>query len=1184
MATDKLTPAQSLAVERRGGPILISAAAGSGKTRVIVERLMRRILSREEECNVNDFLIITFTKKAASELRERIARELALRLAEEPENRHLQNQQSRIYLTQISTVHSFCAELLREFAYELDIPADFRMLDETEARALREQIAEDLMEERYASGMEDPNFQNLVDGLGIGRDDRMVPQLLLQVYNTAQCRLYPDQWLTDCQAALAIDDIDAAEKTIWGASQISDFHDFLCGQEALLRMAVSSIAECPALEKYLPLFEENTDRLRELAALDGWDALWNAAQQGVDFGRLPVLRNCDEPALQERVKDIRTDVIDRVRKWLSEFYAPSSEVLDDLCQTGGTLRSLISLTQEFSRRYAAEKLRQHTLDFGDLEHNAVRLLLREDGKTPTELAVRISERFREIMVDEYQDTNEVQDSIFRAISRNGNNRFMVGDVKQSIYRFRLADPRIFLQKYREYPDAGETGPEDRQRILLSHNFRSGEAILEAVNAVCSTCMSPRVGGLEYGPDEALHSGVQKQPLPQTQVELHCLSTKAKDADADTPEVSRAEAAFAAGRILRLLTEKTLIRDEDGTRPVQPGDIVILLRSPKNTAGAYLDALRALGIPATSDSGESILDTKEVETLLCLLKVIDNVHRDIPLAGVLLSPIFGVSATELALAKKRGDRRDLYDALREAEAPSETLRLALACISRLRDLARTLPLYALFAQIRSLTGMDSVYGAMDHGTVRLENLRLFEELAASFAEGGKKSLHQFLAYVEVLREQGGVSREAARTNAVTVMSIHKSKGLEFPVVLLCGLSKRFNTDDQKALVQFHSELGVGCSVYDRATHTRFPSVACAAIRRRTQQENLSEELRVLYVAMTRARDMLIMTCCSGNMASQLSRLANRISPETVGRLAEQAGCMGDWVLLTALLREEAGALHQIGGRPDGCSVSSIPWQIRYQDISEQTSAKAPHTSERLPDRVPVTPEFLKTGLSYRYPFQSAATIPMKITATQLKGRKLDEEAVEGAATTWHRSPSRRPNLIFEDRPLTPAQRGVAMHQAMQYLDFARVSSCEAIKAQLDEMQRDLFLTKKQAEAVDPAKLYAVFQSALGAELAAADRIIREYKFSVLIPSAVLYPGSGQEKILLQGVTDCCLIHSGAITVVDFKTDRIRPGGEAEAGERYRPQLDAYSMALSMIFDLPVRRRLLYFFSTGKLLEL
>ena len=393
MATDKLTPAQSLAVERRGGPILISAAAGSGKTRVIVERLMRRILSREEECNVNDFLIITFTKKAASELRERIARELALRLAEEPENRHLQNQQSRIYLTQISTVHSFCAELLREFAYELDIPADFRMLDETEARALREQIAEDLMEERYASGMEDPNFQNLVDGLGIGRDDRMVPQLLLQVYNTAQCRLYPDQWLTDCQAALAIDDIDAAEKTIWGASQISDFHDFLCGQEALLRMAVSSIAECPALEKYLPLFEENTDRLRELAALDGWDALWNAAQQGVDFGRLPVLRNCDEPALQERVKDIRTDVIDRVRKWLSEFYAPSSEVLDDLCQTGGTLRSLISLTQEFSRRYAAEKLRQHTLDFGDLEHNAVRLLLRVSVRLWW-MSTRIRTRFR----------------------------------------------------------------------------------------------------------------------------------------------------------------------------------------------------------------------------------------------------------------------------------------------------------------------------------------------------------------------------------------------------------------------------------------------------------------------------------------------------------------------------------------------------------------------------------------------------------------------------------------------------------------------------------------------------------------------------------------------------------------------------------------------------------------------
>lgn len=1183
MATDKLTPAQRLAVERAGGPILVSAAAGSGKTKVIVERLMRRILSRDEECDVNDFLLITFTRKAASELRARIAKELAQRLAEDPENIHLQKQQSRIYLTQISTVHAFCADLLREFAYELDLPADFRILEETEARGIQEQTAEDLLEERYESLMEDPGFQDLVDGLGAGRDDRRIPKLLLSVYRTAQCRLYPAQWMEMCRRSLSLEGVSSAEQTPWGASLVRQFQSFLSAQTTVFREAVSSVEASGALSKYLPIFRQNLEQLEDWARLTIWDDLCALAQSKPSFGRLPPLKDCEDPELQARVRAIRTDTSERVQKRLLEFSRPSEEVLGDLRQTGETLRALLSLTESFTKRYDAEKRRLHALDFHDLEHGAVRLLLEADGRTPTAAAKQISTRFREIMVDEYQDTNEVQDSLFRAISREGKNRFMVGDVKQSIYRFRLADPTIFLRKYRSYPDAETVGAEERQRILLSHNFRSGLPILEAVNAVFSACMSASVGGLAYGPTEALHPGAEKTALPQTQVELHCLSTKPLDADAETPEYNRAEAEFVARRIRRLLTEHTQIRDGEKTRDVRPGDIAILLRSPKNVAGVYLEALRSNGIPAASDSGESILDTAEVETMLCLLKVIDNAHQDIPLAGALLSPIFGISATELALAKAGGEKADLYDRLQNSPDASSNLKSSLRILSRLREQARELPLHALFAQIRKQTGLEAVYGAMDHGAIRLENLNLFSELAARFAEGGKKSLHQFLNYVQTLREEGGVARETAQTNAVTVMSIHKSKGLEFPVVFLSGLSKRFNTDDQKAMVQFDSELGVGCSVYDRPTHTRFPSIARAAISRKTLSENLSEELRVLYVAMTRAEDLLIMTFCSGNLRTHLTDMVHRLSPATKTLTAAEASCLGDWILQTALLRTEAGALHAVAGKPEGTSVSEIPWLITYEDLSDNQSANPQPPQQKLLSQPALPPDRIRAGLSYAYPSAAAIHVPVKVTATQLKGRNLDAEAAEGSAPAWHRSVSRRPNLIFAEKPLTAAQRGIAMHQAMQYLDFSKTASPEQIRFQLDHMVEAAFLTRKQADSVDPEKLLRVFRGDLGRMIREADRVVREFKFSVLIPSELLYPESGSEKIMLQGVTDCCLIHGDALTVVDFKTDRVAPGKEAEAGERYRSQLNAYSLALSRIFGLPVSGRLLYFFATDTLLK-
>lgn len=1178
---DTLTHAQRMAVEHPGGPILVSAAAGSGKTKVIVERLMNQILRRDEECSIHEFLIITFTKKAAAELRARIARELAARLALDPENRHLQRQQSRIYMTQISTVHAFCADLIREFSYALDVPADFRMLEQTEAAALQEQIAAELLEERYGEIERDPALRQLIDGLGAGRDDRRIPALMLSVYTTAQCNLQPDCWLDACETGLDLSGVEGAEQTVWGRWLLDGLRTCVLEQaEALSRIRTE--LECSdTLAKYGPVFADNEARLRHLAACSTWDETLAALEVDTDFGRLPPIRNCDDPVLQNRAKEIRTQAMYLVRLWRDEFYGDSRQVLSDLALTGDTLRALFALTREFTARFDAEKRRLHALDFGDLEHLALRLLLEPDGKTSTETARSISRRYRQIMVDEYQDTNQVQDAIFRAVSADGRNRFMVGDVKQSIYRFRLADPGIFLEKYGRYPDAETVEPSARQRILLSQNFRSGEAILEAVNAVFSHCMSERVGGLAYGEEEALRPGRPLEPLPQTQVELHCLSTRRQDEDGETPEKNRAEAAFAAERIRTLLAEKTPVRGKDGLRPAEPGDVVILLRSPKNTAALYLEALQQRGIPAVSDTGESILDAAEVQALLCLLKVLDNVHQDVPLTGAMLSPIFGIPASVLADARHACGAGDLFDALRGLPQPPPALTRALETVEALRELAQSLPLHLLLERLQQAVALEAVYGAMDNGPARRENLRAFYEMAASFSDGGRKSLHQFLSYVDELRAQGGLSLARPQANAVTVMSIHKSKGLEFPVVLLCGLSRRFNLEDLKTTVQFHSQLGAGCSVYDAPTHTRFNSIAKAAINRRIKEENISEELRILYVAMTRAKDMLIMTHCAAELESHLENLALCLTPETAGLEAAQAGCMGDWILLTALLRTEAGALHAVAGKPEGTAVSDHPWRIEWHSLDGEAAAipaeqAAPLPAEKFDDAA------LAESLRYRYPHPAAQRLASKLTATQLKGRNLDQEADDGAPREDSiRFKLRKPSLLRQDKPLTPAQRGTAVHQAMQYLDFSRVSDLEQIQAELDRMVSEAFLTPAQARAVDPQKLLRVFQGPLGDRIRQAERVLREFKFSVLIPAERVNPSATGDRVLLQGVTDCCLFQNGALTVVDFKTDRIRPGGEAEAAARYRGQLDAYAEALGRIFELPVTEKLLYFFATDTL---
>lgn len=1174
MSDLKLTVAQQAAVENHGGAVLVSAAAGSGKTRVLVERLMRQVCDPEKPHDVDEFLIITFTKKAAAELRTRIAKDLTERLAATPDNRHLQRQLHRIYLAKISTIHSFCSDLLHEYAYQLQLPADFRQAEESETDTIRQKLVTGLLEERYTEPEMAEGLQLLADLLGSGRDDRAVAELILSVYDETRCHLSEEAWIRFCLNGLDTSGLADASQTTWGSYLIESLRTAVSDCLSAYDAVNGRLAEDPVLcGSYLPVFLQDADRLRSVLQAQTWDEI--AALGPFSFDRLKSSKGCEDAELLAQAKLVRDLCKKKIPAMLSAFYAPSSVIFAEAETSAPALHCLFSLVEDFAERYRAEKERLHLQDFSDLEHGAVRLLLQKGSLLPTKIAKEVSERFTEIMVDEYQDTNEVQDAIFKAISKDGKNRFMVGDVKQSVYRFRLADPTIFIRKYKAYRDYREAAEGAPRRILLSENFRSGGEILEAANAVFSTCMSEAVGDLAYGPEEALVQGIEHTPLPYPPVELHCIVTASGDED-EAPKKTAAEAAFVAGRIRRLLDEQTPVRERDGLRPVRPGDIVVLLRSLKSSAQYYLDALGAQGIAAVCDNGASILGSEELEELISLLQVLDNAHQDIPLAGAMLSPIFGFSADALAAVRAKHKSLDLYDAVCEAAKDDDRFRVFLGTVQKLRLAAQELPIHSLLEQIEQCTDMEAVFGAMPDGETRLAGFRRFRELAAGFEDGGRRGLREFLVYLDALKVRGVAVSASGTQNTVTIMSIHKSKGLEFPVVVLADLSRQFNMDDAKQSVLLHPQFGAAGNIYEAAQRVHYPSAAKKAIASKLRSDSLSEELRVLYVAMTRPQDMLIMTYCSADPRNHLANLALRLSMTPGAVIAKDAVCPGDWILTAALQRTEAGALFNYIQVYPETTLSSTPWEISLHEGVTQTAVCA---AEAPVLQTAAAPELQM--LSYVYPAPLAVQVPSKVTATQLKGRSLDEEVAEGSRTSGVQF--RQPPLFLEDRPLSPTERGIAAHLAMQYLDFSKTDTEKAIASELRRLVREQFLTQKQADAVSPGKLLRIFEGPVGKLIRSADRVIREFKFSVLVDASQYFEAERGEQVMLQGVTDCCLEKDGMLTVIDFKTDRIIEGGEQASAAHYKPQLEAYSLALSRIFGLPVGKRILYYFQTDTAVE-
>ena len=1187
MGDIQLTPQQLGAVEDRGGSLLVSAAAGSGKTKVLVERVFAYL--REEHCHIDDFLIITFTRAAAAELRSKLAAELARRVAAEPENGHLRQQMFRVYQADIKTVDGFCASLLREHVHLLEpvdgrsLTPDFRILDESECTLLKERALEQALEHFYQRIEQgDEGCRLLAETLGFGRDDRGLALLVPEVHAKLQSHPYPEKWLA--QAAEGWRELpQRLADSVYGRTIMDDTVRRALYWAGRLERAARDMEGCqPVFDAYADRFLEAAAQLREYetAAQKGWDEM---SRVDVTFRKLGAVRGEENGDSKAAAKAVWDKCKAAVKKLSAPYQTAESELLDDLRAIAPAMEALLELTADFDRRFQAEKVRRNAMDFSDQEHYAVRLLAGEDG-TPTELGEQVSHRYREIMVDEYQDTNEVQNCIFRAVSRQGENIFAVGDVKQSIYRFRLAEPGIFLEKYRTYLDAEDAAPGQPRRRVLSRNFRSRREILDAANFVFAAIMSREMGELDYTEEQYLHFGAAYYPdAPERETEFHYLSVE------DTPEQrfdrAEAEARFTARRIRQLLDGGFPVRGGDGElRPVEPEDIVILMRSPSARLAVFTAALEREGIPCDGGESEDFFSAMEIAVVLSLLEIVDNPRQDVPLIAVLRSPLVGMSADRLAEIRALQPEGDYYEALCRDEG--EDAQAFLSLLRELRHASREMAADKLLWYCYDRCRVEAIFGAMADGAQRQVRLTALYDYVRRLVQSGRTGLFDCVSHLRRLLENGDAPAiTAARASGgVRIMSVHKSKGLEFPVVVLADLNRSFNRQDLDRPVLVHPQLGVGAERVETERRIRYDTVSKSALALTLEREAKAEELRILYVAMTRAQEKLIMVCSRKNPEKHLRELAALTELPVPPEAVSGANCPGDWLLLTLLNTFQASELHGFAGvRPSELTEAPAGVTVHLHRIGGEETEEAASPAEEYigesPDTMPDT-----ASLGFVYGHRAAMVTPSKVTATQLKGRAIDEEIAEGTLPRRRESAPERPRFLQEKRGLTGAERGTAMHLVMQFLPLDTAAEPRAVAEVIGGLRRRRLLTPEQAAALDVPALVRFLASPLAERIRDAPRLWREYRFALLTDAGIYDGDAAGEEMLLQGVADCVFETESGLAVVDFKTDRVQTAEVQQRAEVYRVQLDAYAGALSRILERPVTERILYFFACGEEISL
>ncbi len=1173
------TPEQQNAITARGGSLLVSAAAGSGKTAVLVERVIRRIEDPVNPVRADRLVVATFSNAAAAEIRERVEAALEERLAQRPDDLGLRRQQMLLAKAHIGTIHAFCLDLIRTNFQALAVPCDCSIGDENELAQLRFDACEEVIEEAYAAG-EKPFFE-LVELVSGSRDDRALAQTIDRLHGFVRSHPFPEDWLAETLAQY--DHERAVHKTAWGALILSYAAQALCHAVRSLTWAVDAIAADEKLAKaYLGAFTEDKDGAKKLLALaqsEDWDGLYGALR-GCEFARLGALRGFEDAAFKERLLAVRKGYKDTVAALRDrQFCATAAQHHDDMLDLYPKVSVLFELVRRFSVRYEEKKRERALLDFSDLEQLALRLLVEKcDGKAqPSSLARVVAENIEEIYIDEYQDVNEAQDEIFGAISNQRRNLFMVGDVKQSIYRFRHASPELFLRYKDEF--SGYDGVTYPARITLGRNFRSRKGVTDAVNFLFHQIMSREAGEIDYSGDELLIPAAQYPQADGAQAHLHLLDLSEA---ADDLTAAQLEARHIGRVIQELVAQGLMVTDKGEQRPASYGDFAILLRSVKDRAPVYAKELAAMGVPVMGDVGGDALKAREVAVLISLLRIVDNPLSDIDLAAVLLSPMFGFTATELSRIRLCAPREPLYLAVSRYGEQDEKTRQCLAVLSRLRTDSVTLSVDRLIERAYQLTDYDLRVRAMPNGAKRMANLRLLCEYAHAREQAGYGGLSGFVGYLSRMAEQGQTLGEAPAfydtDDTVKIMSIHKSKGLEFPVCFVADCAKQFNRRDASQQSLLHPRLGFSCKRRETAALKQYTTVPHEALKLAILKGSVAEEMRVLYVALTRAKEHLYITCAEKNPEKKLSRLGVTITTnETVDPFAAMsAASFSDWVLTAALRRPEAGQLRELAGLDNSVTLSATgedAWEIA---LIKPDGGQVVQTQEQ--DDEPIIacapdPELLqrlKEKLAYRYPYSRSVEIPTKLAVSDL---------AKQSGTVLLSTPS-----FAQSEGLTPAQKGNALHKFMQFADYENAKKDPS--AELARMRQLCFLTAEETEAVDRSALATFFGSALAQRMFASPRVLRELKFVSALDAGEFSGDEAaakaqEDSIMIQGVADCVFYEDDALVIVDYKTDRVKDA--KQLAERYAAQLHYYRRALERSLARPVKQCILYSFALDSEIE-
>lgn len=1194
MSEVKWTEEQSQAIHEKGSNILVAAAAGSGKTAVLVERIINKII--EEEIDIDKLLVVTFTNAAASEMRERILNAIYKKIEEEPTNLRLQKQITLLNKSNICTIHSFCLDVIRNNFYEINISPNFRIGDTAEIELLKEEVLDELFEDLYLK--EDEGFLKLLEIYTSYKDDEPLKDIVKSIYNFIQSAPFPEKWLAEKVKLFDIDieNTDFAE-TVWGKIILNNYKE--CIEENILglKKIKKELEAENELEKFSQAIRLDIENLESLLVnLNSWDKSYELAKT-FSFVRWPSSKkiNSETPAFVKEKRDMINAKFKKLKD--SIFIYTSAEVLSDLKNMYEVLKLLQAIILKFNENYKKAKLERNIIDFNDIEHLALKILIKdEDGKyVPSEIAKKYQDKFEEIAIDEYQDSNMVQEYILTSISK-GNNIFMVGDVKQSIYKFRQAMPELFLNKYKTYKLKKEKTEADDLKIQLFKNFRSRKNILDTTNIIFQEIMSKDLGDVDYNEDEYLNLGANYEE-PQlenidfagkTEINIINLEDTTKDSQEDEEdngkteriENSILEARYVAQKINELINSNYYVLDKkEGYRKVTYKDIVVLLRSTTELSPIYEKEISDLGMPVYSETSTEYLNSVEIQLIMSCLKIIDNPMQDIPLVTVMRSMIGGFTDNDLIEIRLADKYENFYESIVKARIQvNEELRNKidsfLELINQWREASEFLALDELIWKIYMDTGYYNYVGLMQNGKLRQANLKMLFERAKQYESATFKGVFNFINFIDKLKlrnnDLGAAKIIGEIENVIRIMSIHKSKGLEFPVVFLSSTGKNFNLKDLREKILIHQEIGFGPNYENSELKIEYPTLAKEAIKMVSKRESISEEMRVLYVALTRAKEKLIITGIEKDLQKSIeskekelqiyeSEDNSKINP----KILESYKSYLDWIELVYLKNKIKNS--------DIFEFNVVSkTEILNQTVESETERKDVLKDIANKKVSKENMEKIKNILEWEYKYKDSTEMPSELSVSKIKELSKDTEEKIGITL-------KKPNFLIEKTELTPAEKGTIMHLCLQKLNYKEEYNLEKLKNMVNNLVNKEIILPKEAESVNYNKILAFLSSNIWKEMQTAKVVEQEKAFYLNLKANEIYQNDAEDEILVQGIIDLYYItNNDELVLVDYKTDYVENNNEQSLEDKYNIQLEIYKKALEESLNRKVDK--VYIYST------